>query len=164
MEELRSNMDTAIGRRGHSIAGSDPVVGWTPACATPLRGGVHWSSMLRSEQTRPSCAVPAPVASVTTPYFDLPQLTLLTGGGRYIRRGLRRHALKLALIVKPREHNRWRSSLIWKLWKEIRQTETAVLLRGHSPTCQGRPRSIKILTGKFGRRSATEALCVDPHA
>ena len=51
--------------------------------------------------------------------------------------------MKLALIVKPREHNRWRSSLTWKLWKEIRKTETAVLLRGHSPTRQGRPHSIK---------------------
>jgi len=56
--------------------------------------------MLRSEQRRPSCAVPASVASVTTPYFDLPQLTLLTGGGGYIRRGVRRHALKLALTGK----------------------------------------------------------------
>ena len=57
--------------------------------------------MLRSEQRRPSCAVPA-VVGITTTYSDLPQLTLLTGRWRYIRRGLRRHPLKRALIVKPR--------------------------------------------------------------
>ncbi len=61
--------------------------------------------MLGSEQRHPSCAVPAQLAGITTTYSDLPQLTLLTGGGGYIRRGLRRHALKLALIRKPREHN-----------------------------------------------------------
>jgi len=49
--------------------------------------------MLRSEQRRPSCAMPAQLLAS-------PQLTLI------YRRGLRRHALKLALTRKPREHNR----------------------------------------------------------
>jgi len=62
--------------------------------------------MLRSEQRRPSCAVPAQLLAITTTYSDLAQLRCSRAVGGYIRRGLQRHALKLVLIVKPREHNR----------------------------------------------------------